>query len=203
MSKFAWTWSTSSWSSSASIRRSSLRASSAPTSTVVFGQHRLLGRLDLHPALLQRCPNRAQVAGIADDPKRISLARHVLGAGVDRGHQVILGIALGVDEHDPPLLEHPGHRPGLAQARVRAGKNVPDRRVRPRPDDLAGNAQRQDERGGAPDQGDLAPTLATLARPAAGSAEQAPANARVQRGPANRAELAQRGDVGRTFGTTH
>ena len=54
---------------------------------------------------------------------------HVLDAGVDRDHQVVLGRAVGVDHHDPLLLELPGHRPGFAEVPAGPGEDVADLRA--------------------------------------------------------------------------
>ncbi len=108
MSKFACTASTSSWSSSASIRR--IRASASrllrprPRSSAPWSARptRSRPRTTRAPRAPLPGPRRSQVT-LRTSPS----TRDVLGAGVDRGDQVVLGVALGVDQHHAALLELP------------------------------------------------------------------------------------------------
>ena len=52
--------------------------------------------------------------------KHVVVVGDVLGAGLDRGHQVVLGVALGVDDDDALLLEQLGDRARLAEVAAAA-----------------------------------------------------------------------------------
>ena len=106
-SKFACTASTSSSSSSASIEPHAARvAPSSSSGTRVFGTLRDLGALDLDPGAVEGRAHRGEVARLADDLEDVLVEPDVLGPGVDRDHQVVLGVALGVDRDDAQLLSN-------------------------------------------------------------------------------------------------
>ena len=52
------------------------------------------------------------------------LGGDVLRAGLDRGHEVVLGVALGVDEDQAALVEEVGDRAGRAEAAAVLGQQV-------------------------------------------------------------------------------
>src|SRR5947209_18153119 len=58
------------------------------------GPHRQLGRLDLDPGLLQRGPHARELRRLGDDLVHALVADDILGAGVDRRHEVLLAVAL-------------------------------------------------------------------------------------------------------------
>ena len=58
--------------------------------------------------------------------KTSSSSADVLRAGVDRDHQVVLGVALGVDDHDALLVEQVGDGPRLAEVAAVALEDVAD-----------------------------------------------------------------------------
>ena len=86
--------------------------------------HRHVGGLDLDPGLLQRLAHGAQVGRLADHAQLLAVLAHVLGAGVDRGDQVVLAVAVAVDDDHAAFLEDPGDRAGLAEAAVVLGEGV-------------------------------------------------------------------------------
>src|SRR5262249_12787518 len=57
--------------------------------------------------------------------------RDVLRAGLHRDHQLVFGVAHGVDHDRALLLEQIRHRAGLAEAAAGLGERVPDIRARP------------------------------------------------------------------------
>src|SRR5205807_2903212 len=69
------------------------------------------------------------------------VARDVVGAGVDRRHQIVLRVALGVDDGDSLLLENPRHRAGFAEVPAGAREDMADLR----PGAVAVVGQRLDE----------------------------------------------------------
>ena len=93
MSKLAWTSLTSSCSSSASSRPSRDFGVVALDLDRALRLHRHLGGLDLDARRLERLAHRAEVAGLAEHPQQVAVLAHVLGAGVDRGDQVVLAVA--------------------------------------------------------------------------------------------------------------
>src|SRR6476646_2726255 len=60
----------------------------------VLRLHRELGGLDVHASRLERPAHCGQVLRGADHLERVPLAGDVLGPGVDRGDQVVLGVAV-------------------------------------------------------------------------------------------------------------
>ena len=115
-SKLACTESTSSWSSSASIRRSSAGASLSPTSTVLFGSIESSADWTSTPASSSADADGGQIGRGGRDLEQVAVLGDVLGAGVDRRHQVVLAVAVAVDQDHAALLELPGDR-----ARARRG----------------------------------------------------------------------------------
>ena len=130
MSKFACTASTSSWSSRASISRTSARAS-ASLGDLDHGVrlHRQLRRLDLDPGGLERAADGGEVGGLGGHLEHVAVRSDVVGAGVDRRDQVVLGVALAVDEDHALLLELPGDRARLAEAAAGLVEGVADLRA--------------------------------------------------------------------------
>src|SRR5829696_625534 len=92
--------------------------------------HRQLGVLDVDALALQRLAHPLQVARRGDDLPDVLVLGDVFRAGVDRGHQVVLGVALRVDQHDALLLELPGDGARLAQRPAGLGEDVADLRAR-------------------------------------------------------------------------
>src|SRR6478735_4319413 len=67
-----------------------------------------LGRLDLDPGRLERLADGGQVGWVAGDLEDVVVERDVLRAGVDGDHQVVLGVAVGVDDDEALLVEQIG-----------------------------------------------------------------------------------------------
>ena len=109
-----------------SISRISRRASASADLDDVLGLHRELGRLDLDPRLLERGADRGQSEAAVSHLEQVAVLDDVFGAGVDRGDQVVLAVALRVDQDHAALLEHPGDRAGLAEAAAVLVEGVAD-----------------------------------------------------------------------------
>ena len=88
------------------------------------GPHADLGGLDLHARLLERLADRDQVGVVGDHLEHVAVDGHVLGPGVDRGHQVVLGVQGGVHHQLALALEEVVHRARLAQVPVELGEDV-------------------------------------------------------------------------------
>ena len=78
------------------------------------------------PGLVERGAHRGQVGRLAGDLEDVVVGADVLGARVDRDHQVVLGVALGVDDHDALLVEQVGDGARLAEVAVVLGERVAD-----------------------------------------------------------------------------
>ena len=63
-----------------------------------------------------RLADRRQGGGLGGHLEQVAVGGHVLGAGIDRGEQVLLAVAVGVDDDHALLLELPGDRARLAEA---------------------------------------------------------------------------------------
>src|SRR4051794_1837195 len=85
-----------------------------------------LGGLDLDPRLLERLAHGGEVGRLAHDLVDVVVEGDVLRAGVDGHHQVILGVALGVDDDEPLLVEQVGDRARLAEAPSALGEDMAD-----------------------------------------------------------------------------
>ena len=125
-SKLAWTLSTSSLSSRASMSLSTLTAASSSSGTRHLRQLGDLGGLDLDAGLVERGAHGGQRRRLAEDLEHVVVRRDVLGAGVDGDHQVVLGVALAVDDDQAALVEEVGDRAGLAEAAAVLGEHVAD-----------------------------------------------------------------------------
>ena len=117
---------TSSFSSSVSIRRISVPAWSSSTGVRVVGRMCDLGRLQLDPGLSSASRTAVKSDGSVITSNTSPSERHVLGPGVDGGHQVVLGVARGVHHQLALLLEQVVDRAGLAQVAVELGEGVAD-----------------------------------------------------------------------------
>src|SRR4051794_11955743 len=87
--------------------------------------HRQLGGLELDPRALERLADGCEVARGRHDLPDALVVGDVLRAGLDRGHQVVLAEALGVDHDDALLLELPRDGAGLAQVAAALSEDVP------------------------------------------------------------------------------
>ena len=85
-----------------------------------FRLRRDLGRLDLDPGLLERLADGAEVAGLAEHPQLVAVLAHVLGAGVDRGDQVVLAVAARRRRRSRPFSRR-SRRPSRARRGCRRG----------------------------------------------------------------------------------
>src|SRR5215210_3177769 len=121
-SKLACTESTSSCSSRASISR---RSALAHLDGALRLQRDLRG-LDLDSGLLERRADGAEIGRGGGDLEQVAVLADVLGAGVDRGHPVVLAVAVAVHQDHSPLLELPGDRSRLAEAAPVPLERVPD-----------------------------------------------------------------------------
>ena len=100
-------------------RRRAAAACVAPSSsscTRVFGTCATSALSTSIPASSSAAAHGGEVGRLADDLEHVVVEPDVLGAGVDRDHQVVLGVALGVDHDDALLVEQVGDR-----ARARRG----------------------------------------------------------------------------------
>ena len=93
---------------------------------MLFGSVARPGRLDLHARLFERLAHRGEVGRLAEDAHFVALLLHVLGAGVDRRHHVVLAVAVAVDHDDAFFLEVPGDRAGLPEAAAVGRERVAD-----------------------------------------------------------------------------
>ena len=87
-----------------------------------------LGGLELDPRLDERLAHGGEVGGLGEDLEDVLVLVDVLGAGLDRGHEVVLGVLLGVDDDDALLVEEVGDRAGLAEVAAVLGEQVADLR---------------------------------------------------------------------------
>ena len=78
--------------------------------------HRQVGGADLDPGLLERGADGGQRRGLGRHLEQVAVLADVVGAGVDRRDQVVLVVALAIDDDDALLLELPGDRARLAEA---------------------------------------------------------------------------------------
>ena len=126
MSKFACTASTSSLSSSASMRRMSFAASSSSTGTRAFGSQASSADWISMPASVERRAHVGELRRLGQDLEDAVLLGDVLGAGLDRGHEVVLGVPLAVDDDQAALVEEVGDGAGLAEAAAVLAEQVAD-----------------------------------------------------------------------------
>ena len=106
------------------MSRMSLAASSSATGTRDVGSQAISEDCELHPGLLERRAHRGEVGRLGDDLEDVLLDGDVLGAGLDRRHEVVLGVALGVDDDQPALVEQVGDGARLAEAAAVLGQQV-------------------------------------------------------------------------------
>ena len=109
-----------------SISRISFVAPSSSSGHARLRPLRDLGGLHLDPGLLERGAHGGQVGRLAEDLEHVVVEHDVLGAGVDRDHQVVLGVALAVDHDDALLVEQVGDGAGLAEVAAVLGEGVAD-----------------------------------------------------------------------------
>ncbi len=91
---------------------------------MLFGSIVSSADCDLDTGALERLAYRAEIGRLADHAQLLAVLAHVLGAGVDRDDQVVLAVAVGVDDDDAAFLEDPGDRARLAEAAVVLGEGV-------------------------------------------------------------------------------
>src|SRR3954451_9675592 len=70
--------------------------------------HRELGGLNLDAGVLESRANGRQIRCRGGDLEEVAVLGHVLGSGIDRRHQVVLAVAIAVDEDHSSVLELPG-----------------------------------------------------------------------------------------------
>ena len=89
-----------------------------------LGPLRDLGALDLDAGVLSAARTAARSAGSVSDLEDVVVDRDVLRARVDRDDQVVLAVALGVDDDHALLVEQVRDRARLAEVAAVLGERV-------------------------------------------------------------------------------
>ena len=110
----------------ASISRISLDAPSSSSSTRVLGSWATSALSTSMPASSSAARTAVRSAGSHVISKTSSSSPDVLGARVDRDHQVVLGVALAVDDDDALLVEQVRDGARLAEVAAVLGERVAD-----------------------------------------------------------------------------
>ena len=108
------------------MRRMSFAASSSSTGTRAFGSQASSADWISTPPLDQRRADVGELRGLGQHLEDPVLLGDVLGARLDRRHEVVLGVALAVDDDEAAFVEEVGDRPGLAEDGAVLAEQVAD-----------------------------------------------------------------------------